>query len=104
MSNKITTKSSETIWSSLGISERRYRQIDETLQEIMSKNEEIRYSEIAEQASNRLDLSTNEVFFVGFLLGGFSQIEFLLDNSIQEMSEESDLPKKLPVVNQMGYA
>lgn len=98
MSKKITSQESDNMSIALGISEKRYKEITNTMAAIMEKHQEIRYSEIAEQTNSRLDLTPNETFLIGYLLGGLSQFQFLVNGVIQEMEDVSDLPKDVPLV------
>ena len=92
--------------SALGITETRYKEIAETTYSIMKKNEGIRYSQAAEQVTKRLDLTTNEIFFLGVLLGGYAQFKVFVESMsgvFVDVEEFENVPKGTPVAK-MAYA
>jgi branched-subunit amino acid ABC-type transport system permease component len=95
MSQKITSTSNELMSRALGIPDRRYEEITNTIADVMAQHEDIRYSEIAEQVSQRLNLSTNEIFFLGVALGGYAQFRFMVDGMIQSVEEVSNIPTEI---------
>lgn len=107
MSLKITSTDKSEMTQALGISERRYLEIATAAQEIMDRGENIRYSQIAEQVTQKLDLTPNEIFFLGVVLGGYIQFRAFVDGAIQELPEEMNVPKEMegrPVVKSRTMA
>jgi len=95
MSNKITATNKEQMAQALGISERRYMEIASAVQEIMDRGVDILYTQIAEQVSQKLELNTNEIFFLGVTLGGYIQFRAFMNGTIQEIPEEMNVPKEM---------
>ena len=106
MANRITSTDNKLMSRALGITDRRYEEILNTVRDIMERNEGIRYSEIAAHVSSQLELSTNEIFFLGMALGGYAQFRFFVDGMIQEVEEFENIPMGVPVVktSQMAMA
>lgn len=98
---KITSTDKDQMAQALGISDRRYEEIARTIKDVMDKNEGIRYSQIAECVANRLELNSNETFFLGVMIGGYIQFRTFVDGAIQVLPEEMNVPKEMagrPVV------
>lgn len=101
MSLKITSTDKSEMTQALGISERRYLEMATAVQEVMDRGGAIRYTQIAEQVTQKLDLTPNEIFFLGVMIGGYVQFRAFVDGMIQELPEEMNVPKEMegrPVV------
>lgn len=92
---KITSTDKDQMAQALGISDRRYEEIAMTIKDVMDKSEGIRYSQIAECVANRLELNSNEVFFLGVMIGGYIQFRAFVDGTIQVLPEEMNVPKEM---------
>ena len=98
MNNKITSTEHEHISTSLNISEQRHQEIINTIYDIMEKFPNISYTAAAEQISNRLELNTNEVFFLGVVIGHYSNMNSLI-NFFESMKTFSNKQKNaMPVI------
>ena len=101
MSLKITSTDKSEMTQALGIPERRYLEMATAVQEVMDRSGAIRYTQIAEQVTQKLDLTPNEIFFLGVMIGGYVQFRAFVDGMIQELPEEMNVPKEMegrPVV------
>ena len=111
MSNTISSKkATDNMLVSLGITEQRAKEILECFHSVGKKSSEIRYSQIAEEVSKRLDLSINEIFFVGYIIGEKTQMDLIsktFEEIFQHFNEsniQEEIPGGMPIVNKMGYA
>jgi phosphohistidine phosphatase SixA len=102
MNNKINSTEHDNISTSLNISEQRHQEIINTIYDIMEKFPNITYTAAAEQITNRLELNTNEVFFLGVVIGHYSNMNSLI-NFFESMRTFTNIPKNvMPVIRKVA--
>jgi phosphohistidine phosphatase SixA len=98
MNNKINSTEHDNISTSLNISVQRHQEIINTIYDIMEKFPNITYTAAAEQITNRLELNTNEVFFLGVVIGHYSNMNSLI-SFFESMRTFNNIPKNtIPVI------
>ena len=102
MNNKINSTEHDNISTSLNISEQRHQEIINTIYDIMEKFPNITYTAAAEQITNRLELNTNEVFFLGVVIGHYSNMNSLID-FFESMRTFTNIQKNaMPVIRKFA--
>lgn len=97
----IQSTNNEFFAPALSISEQRYIEIIECMNNLERKYSDMTYTRLAEEVSKRLSLNTNEVFLLGVVIAHLMQYEQFL--SFKEMIEKSN-KSKVPVVQHTGMA
>jgi hypothetical protein len=96
---KVEKTNQDDMLKSLGISTRRCKEITTTVEQCHKTLPDARFSELAAAVSTRLELTQNEIFFLGYMFGGEGEHRLIMqafEESI--LNIDNGLLEGMPIV------